>query len=733
MTSQSLKKYYVWAIKALVFVIPFLSLWIAYSMYFPYITGRNFAFRILVELALALWLALAVLDKEYRPRMTPIAWAVLAFTFITGLADFLGVNPALSFWSRLERMEGFMMILHLCAYFFVLTNVFRGKKDWNQFFNLVVIAGILVGGYGILQVMGVEKAIQGGGVRIDGTIGNPTYLAAYLTLVIAIAMVLFFSAEKRWQKYYYGAVIAFELFVMFFTASRGATFGFLVAIPLFAILYLIFYRNADGKEKLFKKLAIAVLILAIVVPLGVWLLKNTSVVQNSTVLSRLTSLNFQEHTIKSRFQIWQIAWHAFLARPVLGWGQENFLQAFSQYYDPRLFDQEPWFDRPHNIVFEWLIDGGVFGLAAYCSLFITLFWGIRKLMKSGAIGKKEALVLIVMPVAYFIQNFFVFDNFNTYYLFFAFLAYVSALVAHSRPRTAEHSKETAGRLPASHIALVAGLVVTFGVAYMANIRPMAQAQGIISALEATTGNVDPVGNTLTAFKGALSYDTFANSETLEQLTRTASLLVNQQNIPNSIKIPFLQYTIEQMSAYLDSHPSDIRLHLMMGSFYESLRNLNPAFISKARTEIQTALDLSPKKQQILFLLADNYLIGGDANKALELLQKAADLEPKDADAEVNLAIVGAIANRNDVIVKALQELDVIRKTVPVPNVPNGALWAYVQSLSKIGNGFAQIGQKHDAENVYAMLLSLKQEALAMDITPEAYQNILNNLAAQIQK
>src|SRR5258706_11771153 len=109
MNSVSLKKYYVWGLKALVFVIPFLSLWIAYSMYFPYITGRNFAFRILVEVALALWVALAVLDKAYRPKMTPIAWAVAAFTAIIGIADLFGTNPHLSFWSRLERMEGYMM------------------------------------------------------------------------------------------------------------------------------------------------------------------------------------------------------------------------------------------------------------------------------------------------------------------------------------------------------------------------------------------------------------------------------------------------------------------------------------------------------------------------------------------------------------------------------------------------------------------------------------------------
>ena len=144
MNSKNLASYYVWGIKALVFVIPFLSVWIATSMFFPYITGRNFAFRILVELALVLWVALAVLKREYRPKMTQMMIAILAFTGIIGLANLLGVEPSLSFWSRLERMEGYMMILHLAAYFVVMTNVFRTKKEWFQFFNAVVPKNLAV-------------------------------------------------------------------------------------------------------------------------------------------------------------------------------------------------------------------------------------------------------------------------------------------------------------------------------------------------------------------------------------------------------------------------------------------------------------------------------------------------------------------------------------------------------------------------------------------------------------
>src|SRR3989344_9193757 len=107
MNKQQLTILYGWGIKILIFVIPFLAIWIARSMFFPYIPGRNFGFRILVELALVLWAGLVFLDKKFLPRRNWIFWAVIAFVAVVGIADLFGVNPYKSFWSNYERMEGF--------------------------------------------------------------------------------------------------------------------------------------------------------------------------------------------------------------------------------------------------------------------------------------------------------------------------------------------------------------------------------------------------------------------------------------------------------------------------------------------------------------------------------------------------------------------------------------------------------------------------------------------------
>lgn len=64
-----------------VFLIPFLPFIVSSTMFFPFITGKNFTFRIIVELIFAAWLILALKDVAYRPRFTFIAAATAVFSY----------------------------------------------------------------------------------------------------------------------------------------------------------------------------------------------------------------------------------------------------------------------------------------------------------------------------------------------------------------------------------------------------------------------------------------------------------------------------------------------------------------------------------------------------------------------------------------------------------------------------------------------------------------------------
>src|SRR3989338_7504632 len=44
------------------------------DLLFPFITGKNFAFRIIIEIIFASWILLALLEPKYRPKKTLILW-----------------------------------------------------------------------------------------------------------------------------------------------------------------------------------------------------------------------------------------------------------------------------------------------------------------------------------------------------------------------------------------------------------------------------------------------------------------------------------------------------------------------------------------------------------------------------------------------------------------------------------------------------------------------------------
>ena len=143
-----------YVVLACVFVLPFLALYVARSMFFPFITGKNFGFRILTEIAFSGWLALALLNPAYRPRKTLILFVLTAFVAVIGLADIFGVYPFKSFWSNYERMEGWITLAHLLAYFVVAASVLNTEKLWKYWWHTSLAASTLVALYAVTQLLG---------------------------------------------------------------------------------------------------------------------------------------------------------------------------------------------------------------------------------------------------------------------------------------------------------------------------------------------------------------------------------------------------------------------------------------------------------------------------------------------------------------------------------------------------------------------------------------------------
>ena len=114
-----------------IFIIPFLALVVSGTMFFPFITGKNFLFRIIIEITVALWAIVAIFEPRYRPKKTWIFLTLVFFTLGMALSSVFGANFYRSFWSNYERMEGLITFLHLFAYFTVLISFLKTEKAWD--------------------------------------------------------------------------------------------------------------------------------------------------------------------------------------------------------------------------------------------------------------------------------------------------------------------------------------------------------------------------------------------------------------------------------------------------------------------------------------------------------------------------------------------------------------------------------------------------------------------------
>jgi len=160
-----------------------------------------------------------------------------------------------------------------------------------------------------------------------------------------------------------------------------------------------------------------------------WSIRGSQFIQESQTLRRLTNYSLHEGTVQDRFMIWGMSLKGVKERPILGWGQENYYLVFQKYFDPGLFRAEQWFDRSHNVFLDWAVHAGIPGLLAYLTIFGVFFWQIIALMRRERSAFFEGLLLIGLFATYFFQNLFVFDNLNSYLLFFAFLAYGNLAVS----------------------------------------------------------------------------------------------------------------------------------------------------------------------------------------------------------------------------------------------------------------------------------------------------------------
>ncbi|MFA5249255.1 MAG: O-antigen ligase family protein [Candidatus Paceibacterota bacterium] len=174
-------KIFIWIATILLLFAPLV---VDSKILFPFVSGKSFYFIFFAEIIFFSWLGLIIFKKQYRPKINTVSVILAVFLIAASLSTVFGVDPSRSFWSNYERMTGLSMLLHLFAFFLVISSTFK-KNDWLWIFGFSNVAAVIAS---FSSLFSINAATRGG-----GTLGNDSFLGSYLVINVFLAVYLFFG------------------------------------------------------------------------------------------------------------------------------------------------------------------------------------------------------------------------------------------------------------------------------------------------------------------------------------------------------------------------------------------------------------------------------------------------------------------------------------------------------------------------------------------------------------
>jgi O-antigen ligase/tetratricopeptide (TPR) repeat protein len=689
---MNLEKYVKWIIFAGVAVLLYIPFVVSNDLFFPFITGKAYLFRIVSEIIFFSWVILAIYNPEYRPKKNWILYSFAAFILTTLISAFSGVNFVNSIWSNFERMEGWVTLIHLFGLFLALGSVLNKKENWIWIFNASILASIFM----VFSAFG-QILENGFDYRVQTSLGNPIYLAVYMLFNMFLSLYLLFREKNEipqktslllfqgWKIWLYGLVFILQTIILFQTGTRGAMIGVLGGLVLTSLIMIFFNRE----NKKFRIAATTILVAISALLVGTFIFKDSDLVKNTGGLNRLASISITEKTVEARMLNWQMAIEGFKERPIFGWGQSNFNYVFDKHYIPEHHGNEVWFDRVHNSIFDWLIAGGIFGLIFYLAIWITALY---LLIKSSNFSINEKAVLIGLGFAYFVHNLFVFDQIVSYIYFIFTLSFIYSQSHQNKPICEKVLSKNTAYISTFVIALLIPYTI-YAVNYDSYSANTKLIDGMRIFNRDVSGNLvyfyeNGIDENINLFEEAIDLDTFGNREIIVRSMIVATNLSISEQVAQEDFNKFADFSVEQMNQLIEKFPNNPRYYYFLGTFYGNFGQFD-----LAEKNLLKAVELSPTKPAMRIPLVRLYNKFGQFDKAVKLSKETYELAPDKDDLwlEYALSVNFSGGNVNELINEALSNNQISRVEkflIRIINLNPENYQAYVSLAAfyfKIGN------------------------------------------------
>ncbi|MFH1456769.1 MAG: O-antigen ligase family protein [Patescibacteria group bacterium] len=634
---NNLSKYIKWILNVILYLILVTPLLISSKYIFPFITGKTMYFRILVEVAVFVYVVLSIIDKKYRPRINRLILAVIIFGAIIGFTSLVGVDAYKSFWGTIERGEGFLTISHLIIFFLILSWTFKTKKEWLNYLSGLVVIGLLVDFYALLQRAEVTKfflfgnIIHSGEGRLSATLGNAAFLGAFTLAQFFISLLLFLQRKFVGWKIFFVLVALFNLFILYQTQTRGAALGLVFVSILLCIFYI-----AKSPVRIKRNIAGILLLLILVFCSVVWANRNTEWIKKSSMLERLTSISRNDITTESRLMAWDTSWKSWKDRFLFGYGWENYNIGFNKYFHAEIYidnGSQLWFDRAHNTVFDVAVATGLVGLIAYINIFILALYYLYKNLKTDF---DFSAILVALLLAHFIQNIFVFDVLSTFIILFSVLATVSCLEKTDYKENMEIERLTDNIIIKIIIICVTLVLIILSVIYF-NLRPLkANEKAILGLIAGSSGNIE---ESVKFFNEAIAMNTYQNSEIRQKVV---DIIVGHGKSKENF-----EYAIDLIKNNIKEHPIDVQNYLYLIMLLNKSGSLDQNNFVQAVKVGKEALKLSPTRAQIYFEMGRAEFSQLHFENGIAYFKEAVKLNPSTMESQWNLLTAYSLVVQNN--------------------------------------------------------------------------------------
>ncbi len=408
---------------------------------FPFIVAKAYWFRLCVSLALislVIWIGFRAgkqeLSQLFYLLRSPLFLTVTIFVATFILASVFAHDPYSAFWSNFERSEGGFQMIYYYLFFVIVYILISKEKEFGRFLAWSVVASaLLVIAYGVLAALGLSLNNQTlfiGPLGLDGwlkerfwgSLGNAAYTGSFLLFALWWTFWLWVSTKNLWLKRLLVMIALIIIPFFLLTQTRGAFLGIIAGVMAFLIFLFVNARN-------FRKTIVSLFLIIFFVVSGLIVFKDSAAVSNLPVLGRLVRVSVFDKSVQDRFWVWRAAFDGWANRPILGWGPENFTDVFSKRFDPRYFvpgqTSVTWYDRAHNVFFDYLVETGLLGLLSYLGIFAVFYRKFFRFIKPPTLapsGVLEGGLLFIFPVMYLVQGMAIFDTLPIYLNLFLFLA-----------------------------------------------------------------------------------------------------------------------------------------------------------------------------------------------------------------------------------------------------------------------------------------------------------------------